>query len=161
MNNLTRKPKILLMPSKDAGEILNLKMLVREHFCDPKLSFYTSWLVKEKLPCFSEVALSLCDFSPPVPEIQLPLLDAHSADGASGPSAHSLYHHGNKMSRAPPCTDSHEDEEGDNNDESATSDSSDTTDFNDVSFSVETDDDSPSSSAAFLHWLCSLSLIHI
>lgn len=70
---------------------------------------------------------------PPVPEIQLPLLDAHSADGASGPSAHSLYHHGNKMSRAPPCTDNHEDEEVDNNDESATSDSSDTTDFNDVS----------------------------
>lgn len=70
---------------------------------------------------------------PPVPEIQLPLLDAHSADGASGPSAHSLYHHGNKMSRVPPCTDNHEEEEVDNNDESATSDSSDTTDFNDVS----------------------------
>lgn len=67
-----------------------------------------------------------------VPEVQMPLLEAHSADGASGPSAHSLYHHGNKMGRAPQCADSPEEDEVDN-DDSATSDSSDTTDFNDVS----------------------------
>ncbi|KAK7087602.1 E3 ubiquitin-protein ligase TRIM37-like isoform X2 [Littorina saxatilis] len=66
----------------------------------------------------------------PVPEVQMPLLEAHSADGASGPSAHSLYHHGNKMGRAPQCADSPEEDEVDN-DDSATSDSSDTTDFND------------------------------
>ena len=68
-----------------------------------------------------------------VPEVQLPLLDGHSADGASGPSTHSLYHHGNKMVRVAQRTDSHEEEDLENNEDSATTDSSDTTDLNDVS----------------------------
>ena len=93
----------------------------------------THLICSQQTTMYTFVSVSILSLFPPVPEIQLPLLDAHSADGASGPSAHSLYHHGNKMSRAPPCTDNHEDEEVDNNDESATSDSSDTTDFNDVS----------------------------
>ena len=65
--------------------------------------------------------------------MQLPLLDGHSADGASGPSTHSLYHHGNKMVRVAQRTDSHEEEDLENNEDSATTDSSDTTDLNDVS----------------------------
>lgn len=70
----------------------------------------------------------------PVPEVQ-GLLEAQTADGASGPSSHTLYHGGGggKSSHHEACSESHEEgeEEGDDDEEDSSGSSSDTTDFND------------------------------